>query len=169
MTILGACIAVMCAVVLLVGCCALAVMDYKKHPNKAFDERQTAARGKAYEISLYFGVLYYGVVAVVLTVFPEETRTVSAGNLVLIGLFFILLAVHSCCLFSDAVLPLRQNPIVLAVCYLVGGIMWLFPMFQELWLFGPEVSSGMWLHLSGAATLLSIGVIHWIAYLRDRK
>ena len=169
MPIIGACVVVACVTVMLVGLCALTVKGQKEYRNKMFDERQLANRGKAYEFAMLFAFVYYGIIAVILSVIPENMRLIDAGDLVMIGLYLMLLVVHGYCLFADAVLPLGEKPVVLATCYCAGGMMFLIPVIQSAMLFGQEMNSGMWMQLFGAATLFAIGGIHWAAQLRARE
>lgn len=157
------------AVLILGGICRGLLWMEQRAPMDDYDERQKQARGSAYRISFWLGVVY-NLVVVTLATFDlaaEELHTV-----VMMGILLQIMAFHICCMVSHADLPLSGNPWgVIAVDLLLG-----VKNIVELYLRGismdmglHELSRGAWIDLICGVFFMLLAVIQLIQLRRDGR
>lgn len=152
--------------------CAMVQWFQKKHPNKQFDERQAAARGKGNGVALLVGAIYYVALSLYLDRNEGREMVIEPSLLVLGGVFLMLLTVHIHSAMADAALPLGQKPIAAVGIYSILAVMNILLIIQHISLFGPEVNGGyggLFIKLLVAIIWIVLAVTHLIAYLRDKR
>ena len=152
--------------------CALAIWIERKFPGKKYDERQQAARGRAYRVGFLTGEAFF-LAAAVWQIFqvgaeksgPEVYLVLFAGLLLQTMLF------HTYCLLSGAALPLGENPLLTIVgcliCALLYGIKWIRDPVAVLELNGQ--ASARWIDLLVMIAFLYLALTHLIRLLRREK
>lgn len=102
----------------LVLICLAFICFEKKHPDRKFDERQQASRGRAYHFSWVLSWCY-GVALMLLFILQRgQEPTVEPYLLVLLGIMFQVMAFDCYCLFTDSAVPPSQKP----VSFIISGI-----------------------------------------------
>ena len=104
----GIIILVLASIVLL---CFGAVWLEKRYPVQEYDERQKAARGRAYRLSTITGLVYYTCVAFVLIFQVDGKKTIEPFLLVVMGIILQGLVLHTYSILSHAALPLSGKPV----------------------------------------------------------
>ena len=168
--VIGWILAALAAIVLL---CLGVLWVQKRYPSKEFDERQQIARGKAGNLAMIVGSLYFVCISIVLINQVEAPKTVEPYILVMIGLELMAMVDHTYCLLCHAALPFSQKGGTTAICYLIMGLVDIgqFALRRE-W-----VTTLSWVgrgtqplfYLLLGIGFLYLGLMHAIAWLWDRK
>lgn len=168
--VIGWILAALAAIVLL---CLGVIWVQKRYPSEDYDERQKIARGKASSLAMIVGSLYFLGISTVLINQVEAPKTVEPYILVMIGLELMLMVDHTYCLLCHAALPFSQKGISTAICYLICGLVDIGQFaLRRNW-----VATLSWVgrgtqplfYLLLGIGFLYLGLMHTIAWLRDRK
>lgn len=144
----------------------------KKFPGEEYDERQMQAQGKASQLAMMTGLVYFLVVIVILIRQVDLPKKVEPWLLVFIGILLMLTVDNTYRLLTHASMPLSAKPIPTIVFGVLGGLV----QFLYIWhilddfpltLVGHGTSG--WLHLLTGIEFFYIALLHLIQYLRDRK
>lgn len=120
-SVIGVLVAIVAAII---GVCIAARFLEKHFPRENFDERQKIARGNAYRVSFWLGIVYNIFVMYYLLGLSRGKAPLIEPYLLAIGGFeLVTLCFHGYCLLADAAMPLGQKPRKMAVGYLVIGAM----------------------------------------------
>jgi hypothetical protein len=168
--VIGWILVALAAIVLL---CLGVLWVQKRYPSEEFDERQKIAQGKASSLAMIVGSLYFVGISTILINQVENTKTVEPYLLVMIGIELMLMVDHTYCLLCHAALPFSQKGGTTAICYLIMGLVDIgqFALRKE-W-----VTTLSWVgrgtqplfYLLLGIGFLYLGLMHTIAWLRDRK
>ena len=144
----------------------------KKFPTEEFDERQMQAKGKASQLGMITGMIYFLVVIVVLLNQVDNEKRVEPWLLVFIGVLLMVTVDNTYCFLTNASMPLSSKPIPTIVCYTILGLVQLFFIWNLLddfpiTLVGHGTSG--WLHLLAGISFLYLALMQLIQYLRDRR
>ena len=154
---------------LLVAVCLGVVWMEHRFPGKKYDERQMAARGRAWRFSGIVGMVYY------LLIFAYFLRCDSRGSfevapylLMFGGIALSSLSFQIYCLLTHASLPLGDKPFrsaitaaALAVMYFVRSTPDLPGFVQESW------GSNFWVRLILTVFWACMALIYLIDWLRE--
>ena len=168
--VIGWILAALAAIVLL---CLGVLWVQKRYPSKEFDERQQIARGKAGNLAMIVGSLYFVCISIVLINQVEAPKTVEPYILVMIGLELMAMVDHTYCLLCHAALPFSKKGGSTAICYLIMGLVDIGQFaLRRNW-----VTTLSWVgrgtqplfYLLLGIGFLYLGLMHAIAWLWDRK
>lgn len=152
--------------------CAVVIFLERKFPGREYDERQKIMRGKAADLSLMTGLVYFLVVMMILVRQVEEEKTAEPFLLIFFGLELQMLVYHTYCLLTHSAMPLSEKPVTAIVCYSVSGLIQLVFIFNRLDDFPIAMvgygSSG-WIHLTTGVFFLYLALMHLIALLHKEK
>lgn len=165
----GTILAVLAGIVVL---CLGVIWLERKFPSDEYDERQKLAQGRACRLGFLTGMLYFGVVSVVLLQQVDGEKTIEPWLLVFIGFLLMVMVDHTYCFLTHAVLPLSQKPMTSIVCYGIAGAVQVWYTMNALeWapLSLTGHGTGGWIHLLTGISFLYLSLMHLIQYLRDRK
>lgn len=179
MTVLYGILAIIGAVVLLTLWCVWFLKTEQKRidKNKAkgiwYDERQITAHGKAYAFAASAGTMYYFVAYICFKVwqFQKCEARIDPTILIVGGLWLVLVSYHLGCLMTDSVLPIGNYSFPI-VAYIVIGVLKIsdgteFALFLSVPLSGE--GSEAWEDIMMGIAFTVIGVIHLIAYFRNKR
>lgn len=170
-SVIGVLVAIVAAVL---GVCIVARLVEKHFPRENFDERQKIARGNAYRVSFWLGVVYNLGVLIYLTGLMDGRKPLIEPYLLAVGGFWLVtLCFHGYCLLADAALPLGQKTKGMAIGYLMIGAMQLSMALNQyrrhpvLSLVGRESHTVMMLMLG--VFFLSLSVMYTIRTVWQEK
>lgn len=154
---------------LLVAVCVGIVWLERRFPGKRFDERQMAARGRAWRFSGIVGTVYY------LLVFVYFLRCDSRGSfeiapylLMFGGIALSSLSFHIYCLLTHASLPLGDKPFRSAITAAALAVMYFVRMGPDpRGLFPEGWGSDFWIWLIFAVFWACMALIYLIDGLRE--
>lgn len=109
MTFFPALLVVTLSALVLLGILAAVASWEKKRPSRQYDERQQAARGKAFQWAFMVGVLYFGVIALLEVLLPQGLYA-NLFLVIMIGLSLEAFVSGCYCILHDAYLPLTKSP-----------------------------------------------------------
>lgn len=120
-SVIGVLVAIVAAII---GVCIAARFLEKHFPRENFDERQKIARGNAYRVSFWLGIVYNLGVLIYLSGLMDGRKPLIEPYLLAVGGFWLVtLCFHGYCLLADAALPLGQKTKGMAIGYLmIGGM-----------------------------------------------
>lgn len=120
-SLIGVLVAIVAAII---GVCIAARFLEKHFPRENFDERQKIARGNAYRVSFWLGIVYNLGVLIYLSGLMDGRKPLIEPYLLAVGGFWLVtLCFHGYCLLADAALPLGQKTKGMAIGYLmIGGM-----------------------------------------------
>lgn len=187
MTFLYAVLIVGVAALLLLGATALASHLEKKHPSEQYDERQQAARGKAYGWALLTGFAYFVVILLLDLLLPNGLQA-SLALIVTAGISLEAFVLGCYCIFHDAYLPLTKSlKVDIIVLYALGGTQLLNAIvivnrmrvtltedgiskagFWQVMLSANRESTLVWMSLMVAAMGIVLATLELIHYIRDK-
>ena len=169
-SLIGWIVAVLAGIVLL---CLGVIWAQRRYPSEDYDERQKIARGKASNLALIVGSLYFVGISIVLINQVEAPKTVEPYILVVIGIELMMMVDHTYCLLCHAALPFSQKGGSTAICYLIMGLVDLGQFaLRRGW-----VATLSWVgrgtqplfYLLMGIGFLYLGLMHTIAWLRSRR
>ena len=138
----------------------------RRAPVEDYDERQKQARGSAYRISFWLGIIYYFCIAT-FGAMDGDPNTFSV--MVMGGIVVQILAFHLCCLLTHASLPLSRKPMAaVAVCGLFA-VKHLTELFMAGFDFQTPLHEGALLKLMCGVSFALLAVIHLIQARLERK
>ena len=152
--------------------CAVVIFLERKFPGKEYDERQKIMRGKASDLSLTTGFVYFLVVTAILIRQVEGGKTVEPFLLIFFGLELQMLVYHTYCLLTHSAMPLSQRPVTAVVCYSFSGLLQLGFIYNRLGDFPIAMvgrGSAGWIHLTGGVFFLYLALMHLIQMLWKEK
>ena len=152
--------------------CAGVIYLQKKAPGQEYDERQKIMRGKASDLSLTTGFVYFLVVTAILIRQVEGEKTVEPFLLIFFGLELQMLVYHTYCLLTHSAMPLSQRPVTAVVCYSFSGLIQFLYIFNRLGDFPIAMvgrGSAGWIHLTGGVFFLYLALMHLIQMLWKEK
>ena len=155
---------VMLALILL---SAAAIFMERKFPSENYDERQKQARGRAYCLSFWVGIIYYFIIMCIMIF--GEIASVEPYLLLFFGFTLQVMVLHIYCVMTHAAVPLSEKPGVAIISYFVMGVLNLlmndyskpFPLVGER-----SVSS---IRPVLGIIALALASMHLIQLMRDRK
>lgn len=171
MNLLWAVLTVVLAVLVLIVVCGVVIRVQKKRPDRHYDERQIAARGKAYEFGFTVCVVYYALITVLMP-FQADQWTIAPHILIFVGVLFSILAVQIYCLMTDAMLPLNRSSSLLIGTSFFAGAVNLWALVSHIFREGLVVNNeptGVWLELVMCVYCLSQATIYLIAERRSKR
>lgn len=188
MTFYYALLLVIAVAMALLGIIAILARVDKKRPAKQYDERQQAARGKAYEWAFLVGFAYFAVIAIMDVLLPDGLRA-SVFLVAMVGLSLEGFVLGCYCIFRDAYLPLTQSPKAnIIILYILGAVQLLNAVirvkwmtvtlgesgirktpFAEVMLSANEESATVWLHLIVTVMSFALATLELIHYIRDKR
>lgn len=115
------CIMVLCLLGILLVCLA-AVWREKLFPGKAYDERQERSQGRAYRLSFYIGLMYYGFVTMLLMNQQKLGQTIDLYLLVLGGILLQIAVYRIYCMVTQSFMRTHQKPMGAILFDLIMGI-----------------------------------------------
>ncbi len=173
MSILAGFLLVCGLTLLLLGICWVVLRLQKRFPSKKYDERQMAARGKAFQFAFWVGALYDLVIVAILTYTYGSASEIAAPYLLFfVGYYLRALAAQFYCLLTHSALPLSNNPwascIGLFCCALIWAAMLLTRRgSHNLTLTGE--GSILWVYILAVAAFLAMALMQLAALLRREK
>ena len=164
---------ILAALVGIVLLCLGVLWVQKRYPSEDYDERQKIARGKASNLAVIVGMLYFLGISYTLINQVDNPKTVEPYLLVMIGILLMTMVDHTYCLLCHAALPFSQKGISTAICYLICGLVDIgqFALRRDWVATLSWVGKGtqpLFYLLIGVA-FLCLGLMHAIAWLWDRK
>ncbi len=139
----------------------------KKFPGKLYDERQKAARGNAYRLGFFLGLLWW---------FLGALLWDALGDWLILYFFLGLevqaLAFHVYCLLTHAALPMSEKPWTPILSYGLLAVFDAVTVVDSLRLdarFPEKPPVNTWMRLTMAAGFGTLCVLHLIQYLREKK
>ena len=133
-----------------------------------YDERQIVSHGKANACAAGVTVIYYMLVYLLLAAWEEKSfeLLILPSGLVKAGILMMVVSYELSCLLTDSVVPLGNYSFPTGWYLVGGGII----VLGEVWgSFLVDMDSGDWENLIIGFALLAMGVIHRIAYLRNKR
>ena len=152
--------------------CAVVIFLERKFPGKEYDERQKIMRGKAADLSLMTGWVYFLVVMTILIRQMEGEKIVEPFLLIFFGLELQMLVYHTYCLLTHSAMPFSQSPIISIVGYSFSGLLQLGFIYNRLGDFPIAMvgrGSAGWIHLTGGVFFLYPALMHLIQMLWKEK
>ena len=152
--------------------CAVVIFLERKFPGREYDERQKIMRGKASDLSLTTGFVYFLVITAILIRQVEGEKTVEPFLLIFFGLELQMLVYHTYCLLTHSAMPLSQRPVTAVVCYSFSGLIQLGFIYNRLGDFPIAMvgrGSAGWIHLTGGVFFLYLALMHLIQMLWKEK
>ena len=157
-------VGVLVALVLL---CWVTIWLERKYPSENYDERQKQARGNAYRLSFWVGIVYYFTVMCVM-IFGDGIA-VEPYLLLFFGFMLQIMVLHIYSVMTHAAVPLSEKPGVAVISYFAVGVMNLlmndysqpFPLVGERSISSVRPVLGIF--------ALALAGMHLIQLLRDRK
>jgi len=157
-------IGVLLAMILL---CACTIYMERKYPSENYDERQKQARGRAYCLCFWVGIIYYFVVMCVM-IFGRGL-SVEPYLLLFFGFMLQIMVLHIYSVMTHAAVPLSEKPGVAIISYTIVGVLNLlmndyskpFPLMGERSISIVRPVLGI--------LALALAAMHLIQLLRDRK
>lgn len=188
MTFSYALLLVTASALVILGVMALLVRGEKKRPSKQYDERQQAARGKAYEWAFLVGFAYFAMIAILDVLLPDGLQA-SIFLVAMVGLSLEGFVLGCYCIFHDAYLPLTQSPKAnIIILYILGAVQLLNAVIRVKWmtvalgesgirktpfaeviLRANEDSAIVWLHLIVTVMSFVLATLELIHYIRDKR
>ena len=165
----GCVLLVLGAVVLL---CLGVIWLETNFPSAEYDERQKQAQGRASRMGFLTGVIYFGVVSVILLQQVDGPKRIEPWLLVFFGFMLMIVADHTYCFLAHASLPLSQKPLPPIVGYALLGVVQVWytvDAVERLPLSFVGHGTGGWLHLLTGISFLYLAMMHLIQYLRDKR
>lgn len=169
MTILSGTLLVVGAILVLAALCWGIRWLEREVPLERYDERQNLARGNAYRISFWVGMVWY--VATIFCVM-SEAMPVDGWLLIFVGLMLQIMVFHIYCLLSSAALPLSQKPVPTIIIYCIFGAGQAMDVCFYASSLGTPLTgrgSNVWAHLVGAVCFFSLAIMHLISLLWKEK
>ena len=157
----------------LVLLCACVIWFEKRAPGETYDERQKIARGNAYRLSTWVGLIYT-IAAFAYLEFQSESAAVEATTLLFVGLELQLMAFHIYCLLTNSAMPLGEKGWITVGGYLCCGSM-NFQSFRQTRgsyarIYGSDViPEECWMFFSLAVTFVTLAAMHLIRLLWKEK
>ena len=152
--------------------CLAAVWVEERYPVEEYDERQKAARGRGYRLSMITGLVYYTCVAFVLIFQVDGKKAIEPFLLVVLGIILQGSVLHTYSILSNAALPLSGKPVVTILSSLFCGVLQLFA-FSVHWRQFPAGlvghGSSSWVFLIVGISFFYLALLHIIQLIRDRK
>lgn len=167
-TVLYILLVLVCVVLL----CLAAVWLEKRYPVEEYDERQKAARGRAYRLSTITGLVYYTCVAFVLIFQVDGKKTIEPFLLVVMGIILQGLVLHTYSILSHAALPLSGKPVATILSSLFCGILQLFAFSVHYRQYSVDLvghGTSAWVFLIAGISFFYFALMHIIQLLWDRK
>lgn len=144
----------------------------KRHVSEEYDERQIQAQGRASQLAMFTGQIYFLFVIMILIRQVDLPKKVEPWLLVFIGILLMLTVDNTYRLLTHASMPLSAKPIPTIVFGFLGGLIQFFYIWHSLdempFTLTGHGTSG-WLHLLTGIEFFYIALLHLIQYLRDRK
>ena len=149
--------------------CAGVIFIERKFPSERYDERQKQARGNAYRLSFWTGMVYYLVVMTVLTFRIGKDMPIEPFLLVFGGLLLQVMVSHFYSILTNSALPLSEKPGVAVLSFSFCGILQLasHDYSQPIPLVG--WGSQAWVTLLAGVSFLILALLHLISILRREK
>ena len=149
--------------------CAGVIFIERKFPSERYDERQKQARGNAYRLSFWTGMVYYLVVMTVLTFRIGKDMPIEPFLLVFGGLLLQVMVSHFYSILTNSALPLSEKPGVAVLSFSFCGILQLASQdySQPIPLVG--WGSQAWVTLLAGVSFLILALLHLISILRREK
>ena len=149
--------------------CAAVIYMERKFPSENYDERQKQARGQAYRLSFWVGILYYFMVMCIMIFGEKGAMYIEPYLLLFFGFMLQVMVLHIYSVMTHAAVPLSEKPGVAIISYFVMGVLNLlmndyskpFPLVGER-----SVSS---IRPVLGIMALALASMHLIQLLRDRK
>ena len=172
MNLLGVIMTVCGILVGIVFFCFGVIYLQKQFPGTDYDERQVQAQGRASQLAMTTGLIYFLVVIGILIRQVDLPKKVEPWLLVYIGILLMLTVDNTYRLLSHASMSLSAKPIPTIVFGFLGGMIQLLYIWHilddfPLTLVGHGTSG--WLHLLTGIEFFYIALLHLIQFLRDRK
>lgn len=188
MTFYYALLLVVAVALVLLGIMAILARVDRKQSAKQFDERQQAARGKAYEWAFWVGFAYFAVIAIMDVLLPDGLQA-SIFLVAMVGLSLEGFVLGCYCIFHDAYLPLTQSPKAnIIILYILGAVQMLNAAirvkgmtvtlgesgirktpFAEVMLSANEESAIVWLHLIVTVMSFVLATLELLHYIREKR
>lgn len=152
--------------------CAGVIYWQNRNTSEEYDERQMQAQGRASQLAMTTGLVYFLFVIVILIRQVDLPKKVEPWLLVFIGILLMLTVDNTYRLLMHASMPLSAKPIPTIVFGFLGGLIQFFYIWHSLdempfTLIGHGTAG--WLHLLTGIEFFYIALLHLIQYLRDRK
>ena len=172
MSVIYAVLLILLGLVGIVLLCLAAVWVEKRYPVEDYDERQKAARGRGYRLSMITGLIYYTCVAFVLIFQVDGKKTIEPFLLVVMGIILQGPVLHTYSVLCHAALPLSGKPVITILSSLFCGAVQLIAFYDHsrrfsLGLVGHATSA--WIFLIAGISFFYLALLHIIQLLRDRK
>lgn len=169
MMVIKALLAMSGALLALAALCGYCLWMEKKAPSEEYDERQKIEQGKASNISLMTGLIYF----VVVMCWMEIGELPAAPEfLIFAGVMMELMVYHICCLMTHSSLPLSQKPRTTIGSYAALGVIWggRACLYDPAWgmdLYGRGI--GFWRLVMTSFCCFALAAMHLISHFRDKK
>lgn len=152
----------------------LGVLWAEKHfPGKEFDERQQRARGKAGQLGLITGVVYFLATMGILIGQVDGEKKIEPYLLVFFGLMLEIMVMSTYGMLTHSYLSFLQNPIISIVGFGFCGMIQMPAFLSDLRRYGGLCFVGYgtsgWIHLLVGCCFLYISVVLLIQHLRREK
>lgn len=160
------------AVLLLVAVCAGAIWVERKYPGESYDERQKIARGNAYRLSFWIGLLYFFGLGIAAILNREwNGAAVDLYLLILFGIMLQTLTFHIYCVLTHSALPFSENPKVTIGGYFILCAINLSRFMDDFSQELPFTGEGAnkWVQMIQALLFLFLALMHLIQFLRREK
>ena len=132
--------------------CMVVLWLQKRFPNKEFDERQQVSRGKACELGLLVGVVYFLAIMPAMIGQVDGEKKIEPYLLVFFGVMLETMVMSTYGLLTHSYLSFQQKPIFSMFGFLACGIMNLLS-FATNW------------ERFGGLTLTGHGTLAWAALI----
>jgi len=157
------------ALLALVALCWGLLRMQRRAPTEEYDERQKIEQGKASQISMMVGFMYFLLVIcwMYLDMMPAE-----GYFLIFVGLMLEMMVYHICCLLTHSALPLSQKPWRSIGGYAVLGTVWSLhaALYDPAWGLSLRGSGGkFWTFVMTACCCYALVVMHLINWFWKEK
>ena len=138
-------------------------------PLERYDERQNLARGNAFRVSFWVGMLWY---AAAMLCAAGDMLPVDDWLLIYGGVMLQIMVFHIYCLMSGSALPLSAKPLPTTLSYAILGVGQLWDTLTNMWVREMPLTgrgSNVWFHLTAAVCFFSLASMHLIQYFWERR
>lgn len=169
MSIMNAILVTIGALAMILFFCAIVIFIERRFPSERYDERQKQARGNAYRLSFWTGMVYYLVVMTVLTFRIGKDIQIEPFLLIFGGLMVQVMVSHFYSILTNSALPLSEKPGIAVLAFLFCGILQLASHDYTHPI--PFVGQGSqaWVTLLTGVSFLILALLHLISILRREK
>lgn len=169
MMIIKAVLMMLGALLALAALCWACMWMERKAPIDDYDERQKIEHGKASQISLMTGFVYF---LVVICWMYMDTMPADGFFLIFAGLVLQMMVYHIYCLMTHSALPLSRKPWMTIGTYALLGVVWALraSMYDPAWGMSLHGSgSGFWTFVLTSFCCFALMVMHLVSLFWKEK